>query len=50
MRSKKISEIYYTVNSNIHRGVHYLSQEATLMAEEARKKVQDFLHARSHRK
>ena len=25
----KITEMYYTVNSNVHRGVHFLSQEAT---------------------
>ena len=25
----KIQEMYYTLNSNVHRGVHALSQEAT---------------------
>ena len=37
---------YYTVkNSSIHRGVHYLSEQATEDYEEARKTVQSFLHA-----
>ncbi len=25
---QKINEIYYTLNANVHRGVHHLSQEA----------------------
>src|SRR5680860_17323 len=38
---------YYTAdNSNVHRGVHYLSQKATDQFEEARKTVQYFLNAR----
>lgn len=38
---------YYTgFNSNIHRGVHYLSQKATTEYELVRQKVADFLHAR----
>jgi cysteine desulfurase / selenocysteine lyase len=38
---------YYTgYNSNIHRGVHYLSQKATAEYEIVRKKVQRFLNAR----
>jgi cysteine desulfurase/selenocysteine lyase len=37
---------YYTFeNSNIHRGIHTLSQEATTAYEEARKKVQQFINA-----
>jgi cysteine desulfurase/selenocysteine lyase len=37
---------YYTFeNSNIHRGIHTLSQEATNAYEEARKKVQRFVNA-----
>jgi cysteine desulfurase/selenocysteine lyase len=37
---------YYTVkNSSIHRGVHYLSEQATEDYEGARKTVQSFLHA-----
>lgn len=38
---------YYNVNANIHRGVHFLSQEATEAHEEARKTVQHFINARS---
>ena len=38
---------YYTnLNSNIHRGVHFLSQQATTAFEESRKTVQDFINAR----
>lgn len=37
---------YYTEqNSNVHRGVHYLSQIATDAYEVTRRKVQDYLHA-----
>lgn len=38
---------YYEENSNIHRGVHYLSERATESYEAARAKVQGFIHARS---
>ncbi|MDR3141888.1 MAG: cysteine desulfurase [Tannerellaceae bacterium] len=44
---EKIGEGYYNVNANIHRGVHFLSQAATEAHENARKKVQQFLHAHS---
>ncbi len=44
---KKIEEIYTTINANIHRGVHFLSQEATNAHEEARKAVQQFINAGS---
>lgn len=40
-----LSEYYTTINSNIHRGVHCLSQQATNEFEEARKAVQHFIHA-----
>ena len=36
---------YYNVNANVHRGVHYLSQQATDLHEEAREKVRSFIHA-----
>lgn len=37
---------YYTqMNSNVHRGVHYLSQISTDAFEVTRRKVQDFIHA-----
>lgn len=40
---------YYTqINSNIHRGVHYLSQKATDEFEIARETVQQFINAKHH--
>jgi cysteine desulfurase/selenocysteine lyase len=37
---------YYTmINSNVHRGVHYLSEQATLAYEDARLKIKEFLNA-----
>ncbi|MBR0503381.1 MAG: cysteine desulfurase [Paludibacteraceae bacterium] len=36
---------YYDCNANIHRGVHFLSQQATEAHEAARKTVQQFIHA-----
>ena len=41
-----ISRYYGYENSNIHRGVHTLSQEATSAYEEVRKKVQKFINAK----
>ncbi len=41
-----LSNYYCTINSNIHRGVHYLSQQATSAFEESRKSVQQFINAR----
>ncbi len=41
-----ISEYYQTINSNVHRGVHHLSQLATEAYETSRKKVQLHLHAK----
>ena len=40
-----LSDYYLTINSNIHRGVHHLSQLATDRFEEARRAVQQFIHA-----
>ncbi|MEE1096104.1 MAG: cysteine desulfurase [Paludibacteraceae bacterium] len=40
-------EAYSQWNSNIHRGVHYLSQVATKHHEEARDKIAQFIHAQS---
>ncbi len=42
-----ITNEYYNVNANVHRGVHYLSQKATDLHEEAREKVRRFINARS---
>jgi cysteine desulfurase/selenocysteine lyase len=44
---EKIDEMYFTLNSNVHRGVHFLSQEATEAHENARKTVQKFIGAAS---
>ena len=37
---------YLNVNANVHRGVHYLSQQATDLHEAAREKVREFINAR----
>ncbi|MBM3405320.1 MAG: cysteine desulfurase [Bacteroidetes bacterium] len=42
---EEVSRYYREDNSNIHRGVHYLSQKATVEFEEARKFLRDFIHA-----
>jgi cysteine desulfurase/selenocysteine lyase len=46
---RKIEEVYSTINANIHRGVHHLSQLATESHEEVRKTVQQYIHASSSR-
>lgn len=38
---------YLNVNANVHRGVHYLSQQATDLHEAARETVRAFINARS---
>lgn len=42
-----IADEYYSVNANVHRGVHFLSQQATDLHEAAREKVRAFIHAKS---
>ena len=42
-----VSEMYYDVNANVHRGVHFLSQQATERHETARETVRNFLNAKS---
>lgn len=42
-----ITNEYYSVNANVHRGVHYLSQQATDLHEAARETVRQFINARS---
>jgi cysteine desulfurase/selenocysteine lyase len=37
---------YLNVNANVHRGVHYLSQQATDLHEAAREQVRQFINAR----
>lgn len=40
-------EEYLNVNANVHRGVHWMSQQATELHEQARETVRRFLHAGS---
>ena len=42
-------EEYLNVNANVHRGVHYLSQQATDLHEAARERVRSFINAASIR-
>lgn len=42
-----MSEEYYNVNANVHRGVHFLSQQATELHEASRETVRRFINARS---
>ena len=42
-----ITEEYYSVNANVHRGVHFLSQQATELHEASRETVRRFINARS---
>ncbi len=42
-----ISDAYRNVNANVHRGIHFLSQEATDMMEAARENVRSFIGAGS---
>lgn len=42
-----ITEEYYSVNANVHRGVHFLSQQATKLHEASRETVRRFINARS---
>jgi cysteine desulfurase/selenocysteine lyase len=42
-----IVDEYYSVNANVHRGVHYLSQQATELHEASRETVRRFINARS---
>ena len=42
-----LTNYYLTLNSNIHRGAHYLAARATERYEEVRRQVQQFINARS---
>lgn len=42
-----MTEEYYNVNANVHRGVHFLSQQATELHEASRETVRSFLNAHS---
>ena len=41
-----ITDEYYSVNANVHRGVHFLSQQATELHEASRETVRRFINAR----
>ncbi|MDO6429898.1 cysteine desulfurase [Flavitalea sp. BT771] len=43
---KAMEEYYHTINSNVHRGVHHLSQQATDAYELARKKIAEYIGAK----
>ncbi len=45
----RMTEYYLKYNSNVHRGVHYLSNKCTDANEEARREVQHFIHAASEK-
>ena len=42
-----MSNEYYTVNANVHRGVHYLSQQATELHEGSRETIRRHINAAS---
>lgn len=42
-----ITNEYYSVNANVHRGVHFLSQQATELHEASRETVRRFINARN---
>jgi cysteine desulfurase/selenocysteine lyase len=44
-----LTRYYAAENSNIHRGVHFLSERATAAYEAAREKIRRFLNARSEK-
>ncbi len=45
----RVSRVYEQEYANVHRGVHFLSERATTLYEEAREKVRVFLNAASHK-
>ena len=42
-----ITNEYYNTNANVHRGVHFLSQQATELHEASRETVRKFINART---
>jgi cysteine desulfurase/selenocysteine lyase len=44
-----VNRYYTTENSNVHRGIHFLSEQATADYEDARSKVRHFIHASNER-
>ncbi len=45
----KLVEYYSTMNANIHRGVHYLSELSTKEFEDSRIKIKNFINAKSEK-
>ena len=45
----KLVEFYTTMNANIHRGVHFLSELSTKEFEDARIKIKNFINAKSEK-
>ena len=41
-----IDNYYSNFNSNVHRGIHTISQEATVMMENSREKIKNFINAK----
>ncbi len=41
-----VQNYYEKFNSNVHRGIHTISQEATIMMEDSREKVREFINAK----
>ena len=46
---RAMDDYYHKYNSNVHRGVHTLAEEATTAFESARQRAADFIHAASAR-
>lgn len=44
---QSITNYYTTINANVHRGVHHISQLATEAMERSRERLQKFIHAAS---
>ncbi len=44
-----MDDFYRFSNANIHRGVHTLAEESTMLYEQAREKIARFINAQSHR-
>ena len=43
-----ITSYYKTYNSNVHRGIHYLSEKSTELYEDSRKKIANFINSKSN--
>lgn len=44
-----LNNYYFSMNSNVHRGIHYLSELATKQYDAARVKIQNFINAKSEK-